>query len=462
LILPSRPRPARPSGTENRTEDVEMPATIVMGGQWGDEGKGKLTDALAAAANVVVRANGGSNAGHTISTPAGVFKLHLVPSGILNPSCTCLIGAGVVVDPHALIAEIDELRGRGVAVDHLFISDRAHIVMPYHPLLDQAEESAREDQRLGTTLRGIGPAYADKVARRGIRMADLLDEASLLRKLSWEIDSKNQLLTQVHRRAPLDLTEVYGRLVEAGARLRGHVVEAEMVVQDALAAGREVLIECAQGAMLDVDYGTYPYVTSSSPTAAGACQGAGVAPTQVKRVVAVFKSYGTRVGGGPMPTELFDEVGETIRERGKEYGTTTGRPRRTGWFDAVAARYVARLNGVTEIALTLLDVLDTFDEINICTSYRLNDVSVNYLPARDDLLAQVKPVFQTVPGWKSEISAIRSADDLPANALAYIRFLEEQIGARITMVGVGPDREQLVPLTDDAAILQRPIGAAKT
>lgn len=430
-----------------------MPATIVMGGQWGDEGKGKLTDALAAAADVVIRANGGSNAGHTISTPAGIFKLHLVPSGILNPECRCLIGAGVVVDPHSLINEIDDLRQRGISVDNLFISDRAHVVLPYHPLLDQAEELAREDQKIGTTLRGIGPAYADKVSRRGIRVADLLDEETLLRKLSLEIDSKNQLLAGVFQRPPLELSDVYGSLVEIGARLRAHVVETEMMVQDALADGQEVMIECAQGAMLDVDYGTYPYVTSSSPTAAGVCQGAGVAPTQVKRVVGVYKAYSTRVGSGPLPTELHDETGQTIRERGKEYGTTTGRPRRTGWFDAVAARYVARLNGITEIALTLLDVLDIFPEIEVCTGYRLNDVSLQHLPARGDLLAQVTPEYETVVGWQSATTQIRSADELPANARAYIRFLEERIGVPITMVGVGPDREQLVPLTDDAAIV---------
>jgi adenylosuccinate synthase len=431
-----------------------MPATIIMGGQWGDEGKGKLTDALAAAADVVVRANGGSNAGHTISTPIGVYKLHLVPSGILNPACRCVIGAGVVLDPLALLQEMDELRGRGVSVENLFISDRAHVVLPYHPIIDRAEETAREDQRIGTTLRGIGPAYADKVARRGIRVADLLDEASLLRKLSWEIGTKNQILTQLLREQPLSLTDVYRQLVEVGARLRGHVVPAEVVVQDALASGRGVLIECAQGAMLDVDYGTYPYVTSSSPTAAGACQGAGVAPTQVERVVAVFKAYSTRVGGGPLPTELFDETGQTIRERGREYGTTTGRPRRTGWFDAVAARYVARLNGVTEVALTLLDVLDIFDQIDVCTSYRLNEVSVDYLPARDDLLAQVQPVFTTLPGWNTDTSAARIASDLPAAARAYVDFLQEHIGTRITMVGVGPDRDQIVPLADDAAVVR--------
>lgn len=430
-----------------------MPVTIVMGGQWGDEGKGKLTDALASAADVVIRGNGGSNAGHTISTPAGVFKLHLVPSGILNPDCRCLIGAGVVVDPQALLDEIDELRGRGISVDNLYISDRAHVVLPYHPMLDRAEELAREDQKIGTTLRGIGPAYADKVSRRGIRIADLLDEETLLRKLSWEIDSKNQLLAQVFHQPPLELADVYGKLVEIGARIRGHVVDTEMIVQDALAAGQEVMIECAQGAMLDVDYGTYPYVTSSSPTAAGVCQGAGVAPMQVKRVVGVYKAYSTRVGSGPLPTELLDETGQTIRERGKEYGTTTGRPRRTGWFDAVAARYVARLNGITEISLTLLDVFDTFEEIKVCTSYRLNDVSLQHLPAREDLLAQVAPEYETVPGWQTSTTHIRSAGDLPANALAYVRFLEERIGVPISMVGVGPDRDQLVPLTETAAIV---------
>lgn len=430
-----------------------MPATIVMGGQWGDEGKGKLTDALATKAHLVVRANGGSNAGHTVTTADGVFKLHLVPSGVLNPDCTCVIGAGVVVDPIALLREIDGLRARGVLVDNLRLSDRAHVVLPYHPALDRLEESARSGELIGTTLRGNGPAYADKVGRHGIRVADLIDEAALLRKLTREVHLKNEILTKVHGQEPLNATDIYRELVEAGSRLREHVVPAEMLVQNALEEEREVLVECAQGAMLDVDYGTYPYVTSSSPTAAGACQGAGVAPTQVKRVVAVYKAYSTRVGSGPFPTELTNEAGVRIRERGREYGTTTGRPRRTGWFDAVAARYVARLNGVTEVALTLLDVLDAFEEINVCTGYRLNEVSVDYLPAREDLLQQVQPVFSQVPGWRSDTTAARAASDLPDGARAYLGFLEREIGARITMVGVGPDREQLVPLTADAAIL---------
>ncbi len=430
-----------------------MPATIIMGGQWGDEGKGKLTDALASQARVVVRANGGANAGHTIDTPAGVFKMHLVPSGILYPDCTCVIGAGVVVDPLALLREMDDLRARGISLYNLKISDRAHVVLPYHPLLDSLEEAHREEDEIGTTRTGNGPAYADKVARHGIRVADLVDDATLLRKLSRETDTKNRIISGVYGHPPLDQGEIYREFVDAGSRLRDHVVASEVIVQDALEENDEVLIECAQGAMLDVDYGTYPYVTSSSPTSAGACQGAGVAPTQVKRVVAVFKAYSTRVGGGPLPTELLDNVGDTIRERGREYGTTTGRPRRTGWFDAVAAKYMARLNGVSEIALTLLDVLDTFETIRVCTSYQLNEVSVSYLPARNDLVQQVTPVYTDLPGWGTDTTSARAATDLPTNARRYVEFLESVIGAPITMAGVGPAREQLVPLSHSAAIL---------
>lgn len=430
-----------------------MPATIIMGGQWGDEGKGKLTDALASQAHVVVRANGGSNAGHTIETPSGVFKMRLVPSGILYPDCICVIGAGVVIDPLALLKEMEDLRARGVSLNNLKISDRAHVVLPYHPLLDSLEEAHREEDEIGTTRTGNGPAYADKVSRHGIRVADLVDDATLLRKLSRETETKNQIIAGVYGHPPLDRGDIYRELVEAGSRLREHVAASEIIVQDELEAGNEVVVECAQGAMLDVDYGTYPYVTSSSPTAAGACQGAGVAPTQVKRVVAGFKAYGSRVGGGPFPTELNDEIGATIRERGREYGTATGRPRRTGWFDAVAARYVARLNGVTEVALTLLDVLDGFETIRVCTSYQLNEVSVGYIPARNDLLDQVVPVFTDLPGWQADLTSARAASDLPSNAAGYIEFLEDAIGAPITMVGIGPAREQLVPLTASAAIL---------
>lgn len=462
-------RQARPECKAVRT-GVAMPATIILGGQWGDEGKGKLTDALAGDADVVVRANGGTNAGHTIETERGIFKLHLVPSGILNPACICVIGAGVVVDPRALRKEMDDLAARGVDLAGLRISDRAHVVLPYHPLLDQLEESHRADDEIGTTLRGNGPAYADKVARRGIRVADLLDRSTLRRRLDREVATKNQTLVRVYEQPGLEVDALFDEYAALGESLEQHVVPAEMVVQDAIADGQQVVIECAQGAMLDVDYGTYPFVTSSSPTAAGACQGAGVAPTQVRRVIGVFKAYSTRVGSGPLPTELHDATGRTIRERGREYGTTTGRPRRTGWFDAVAARFVARLNGISDIALTLLDVLDAFDEIKVCVAYEANDVSIDeaetghprsrgrdrgyrvarrvidYPPARESQWDQLSPVYETLHGWRQTTSEARAAGELPPEARAYLRFLEEAIGVPISLVGVGPAREQLVPL----------------
>nr|MDQ3044765.1 adenylosuccinate synthase [Chloroflexota bacterium] len=349
-----------------------MPATIVMGGQWGDEGKGKLIDALASQARMVIRANGGGNAGHTISTEAGVFKLHLIPSGILYPHCICVIGAGVVIDPAALIDELDALAGRGVDVTGLRISDRAHLVLPFHSKLDRLEELNREGDKIGTTLRGIGPAYADKVARRGIRVADLLDVQSLRRLLTREVDAKNRLFKNLYLEPEIEHFSLIQRFESYGERLRPYVVPSEALVQEALDEDHEVLIECAQGAMLDIDYGTYPFVTSSSPTAAGACQGAGVAPNQVRRVVAVFKAYSSRVGAGPFPTEIIDETGDQIRERGREYGTTTGRSRRVGWFDGVAAQLIARLNGVTDVALTLLDVLDALPRIKVANGYELD------------------------------------------------------------------------------------------
>lgn len=423
-----------------------MPATIVMGGQWGDEGKGKLTDALAGKAGMVVRANGGANAGHTVETNQGVFKLHLVPSGILNPSCVCVVGSGVVIDLAKLLREMDDLESRDISLANLRIAERAHVVMPYHPQLDRLEEEIRADDEIGTTRTGNGPAYSDKVARRGIRLADLMDPATLRRKVESTVKEKNALLAGVYGEAPIDSDALIASLQAAGERLRPHVVPAEVVVQDALAEGNDVILECAQGAMLDVDYGTYPFVTSSSPTAAGACQGAGVAPLQVRRVLGVYKAYSTRVGSGPLPTELHNDAGHIIRERGREYGTTTGRPRRTGWFDAVAARHIARLNGVSDIALTLLDVLDTFEEIDVCVGYRIGDRVIDYMPARDDELARVEPVYETVPGWLADTTSARTAADLPAGARAYIRFLEERVGAPVSLVGVGPSREQLVQL----------------
>ncbi len=421
-----------------------MPATIIMGGQWGDEGKGKLTDALAAEADLVVRANGGSNAGHTVVTPQGTFKLHLIPSGILHDRVVSVIGAGVVIEPSALVSEMKGLRERQIDLSPLRISERAHLVMPYHPQIDSLEEDRRGEQQIGTTRRGIGPAYADKVSRTGLRIADLMDERILRYRLRTELDRKNALLDRLYGVEPLDYDTVVSELLELAEVIRPHVVASEVVVQDALATGQNILIECAQASMLDIDYGSYPYVTSSSPTAAGACQGAGVGPTQVTQIIAVFKAYSTRVGSGPLPTELYDETGELIRRRGNEYGTTTGRPRRVGWFDGTSARYAARLNGVTEVALTLVDVLDTLPEIAVSNGYRLKGEEIAYPPAQDSEFAMVEPTYQTVRGWEQDITGARSIKELPLNALVYLDLIEERIGAPITRIGVGPGREQLV------------------
>lgn len=430
-----------------------MPASIVMGGQWGDEGKGKLTDALAGRAHMVVRANGGSNAGHTVRTSQGTFKLHLAPSGILNSDCVCVIGAGVVIDPEILLREIAGLEAQGVSTARLVISDRAHVVLPYHLELDRRQETSREDSKIGTTLRGIGPAYADKAARHGIRIGDLVDPDSLRARLEVEIAHKNHHLAAVYGADALDPGELIARYRRFGEQLAPYVRPAETLVQDALDDGKQVVVECAQGALLDIDYGTYPYVTSSSPTAAGACQGAGIAPTQVERVIAVFKAYSTRVGGGPFPTELNDATGGLIRERGREYGTTTGRPRRTGWFDGVAARHVVRLNGVTEIALTLVDVLDAFDNIRICTAYELDGEAISHVPAQIGVMSRVQPTYVEHQGWLTDSTQAQTARDLPAGLMSYVDAIQEVAGAPVTMLGVGPGREQLVPISDGAAMM---------
>lgn len=424
-----------------------MPATVIMGGQWGDEGKGKLTDALAPGATMVVRANGGSNAGHTVKTDQGVFKLHLVPSGILNGDVICVIGAGVVIELGTLIGELDDLASRGVDTSNLRISDRAHLVLPYHPEIDRLEEARRESELIGTTLRGNGPAYADKVSRHGLRVCDLLDPSILRRKLAIELDAKNEVISKVYNADTIGFDDLYRNLSEWGHRLSPFIAPTEVLVQDTLHANQDVIIECAQGAMLDIDYGTYPFVTSSSPTAAGACQGAGVAPTQVERVVGVYKAYSTRVGAGPMPTELNDEIGEKIRRRGNEYGTTTGRPRRTGWFDGVAARQTSRLNGVTELAVTLLDVLDAFHEIRFCSGYRLPAGELTHVPASLERLEQAAGVWERLPGWNQDLTATHRYVELPSEAQAYLARIERQLGAPVRYVGVGPAREQLIDRT---------------
>jgi adenylosuccinate synthase len=421
-----------------------MPATIILGGLWGDEGKGKLTDALASEVSMVVRANGGSNAGHTVVAPQGTFKFRLMPSGILNPDCTCVLGAGVVIDLPTLIGEMDDLERRGIGVSNLRISDRAHIVMPWHRTLDQLQEARREQDEIGTTLNGNGPAYADKAARHGLRIADILRPDILRRRLAIELDANNQLLGAVYSAEGFDYDAMLLNLVEYAERIRPYVVASEILVQDELATGADVLIECAQGSMLDIDYGTYPYVTSSSPTAAGACQGSGIAPTQISRVIGVYKAYTTRVGGGPMPSELNDDVGNLIRDRGREYGTVTGRPRRTGWFDAVAARQSVRLNGVTDLNIALVDVLDVFETVSICTGYRFPDRVLDHVPALLDDLEGADPIWQEMPGWNTDTTSITTWEDLPDEVTGFLGAIEEKLGVRVSYVGVGPAREQLI------------------
>ncbi len=427
-----------------------MAVSIILGGQWGDEGKGKLIDALAQQATVVVRANGSANAGHTVVTDRGVFKFHLIPSGILNPDCLCVIGAGVVVDPGILLDELGHLRERGFDTSNLRISGRCHLIMPYHPIIDQAEEQRRGSNLIGTTQRGNGPAYADKAARRGIRAIDIIDSEYLMSVLEPVIEEKNEILTKIYGMQPIDLKELAETYAAFGEQIRPYVADTETLVLDAIDAGQDVLLEGAQAAMLDIDYGTYPFVTSSSPTAAGICQGAGVAPSAVTQVIGVYKAYTTRVGEGTFPTELNDDTGALLRERGIEFGTTTGRPRRTGWFDAVLARHTARLNGISDVALTKFDVLDSLETVRVCVGYELDGERVIAPPARHDVFERLVPIYEDIPGWQSDTTAIESVSDLPTAARRYLSRVEELIGVQVSYVGVGPHRKQL--LTDHVTV----------
>lgn len=424
-----------------------MPVVAVIGAQWGDEGKGHIVDLLADRARLVVRYGGGNNAGHTVVNQRGAFKLHVVPSGIFDPGTVNVIGSGVVIDPAVLLKELDDLRAQGVSTAKLFISERAHVIMPYHVLQDQFEEALRGDARIGTTGRGIGPAYADKMARIGIRMGDLLHEETLLSRLRQVLEVKNKLLTLVYNAQPLSLHEIYLRYLDYGRQLADHVTDTHPIVHRALEKDLPILLEGAQGVLLDVDHGTYPFVTSSPPGAAGACQGAGIGPTRINSVVGVYKAYTTRVGEGPFPTEVQGEEADVLRQLGKpwaEVGTTTGRLRRVGWFDAVLARYAAQTNGIDTIAITKLDVLDTLPRIKICVGYRLHDTELTYPPANIAILGRVVPIYEEVPGWQSPTSGVRRFDQLPEAAQAYIARLCELIGARIGFVSVGPSREQII------------------
>ena len=417
-----------------------MPATIVVGLQWGDEGKGKTTDLLAESVAVVVRYQGGDNAGHTIVLGESVFKLHLVPSGVLYPHITPVIGNGVVVNPQTLLDEMAMLESRGVATGKVRVSEAAHVIMPYHVALDGAMEARLAGDEIGTTHRGIGPAYADRAWRVGLRMADLLDLRVLRSKLERVLPEKNAVLVQTHGLEPFDLGELVDRATAWGERLRPHIVDTTGLVQAALAQGRHVLLEGAQGTLLDLDHGTYPYVTSSNPVAGGACTGGGVGPLQVDEVIGVMKAYSTRVGSGPFPTELADETGRHLLEKGHEFGTTTGRRRRCGWFDAVPLRRVVAVNSATSIMLNKLDILSGLRQVRLCVAYRIDGTVVEDFPSSGDLLARAEPVYETFDGWDQDLGTVRRAEDLPAAARRYVDALEELAGVPISIVSVGADR----------------------
>ncbi len=422
-----------------------MPATVVVGTQWGDEGKGKLTDLLAAEMDLVVRYQGGHNAGHTIVVDGESFALQLCPSGILYPHITPVIGNGVVVEPSTLLAEVDMLAAKGVDPSRLVVSGNAHLIMPYHQELDRVTERYLGKNSLGTTKRGIGPAYADKAARVGLRVQDLLDPKIFRQKLDVVLKEKNAVLAKVYNRLPLDAEEIAGRyLDEYAPRIAPMVGDTVGLIHDALDAGRNVLMEGAQATFLDLDHGTYPFVTSSNPVAGGACTGTGLGPRDIDRVIGIAKAYVTRVGAGPFPTELDGDLEELLVTRGREFGTVTGRRRRCGWFDAVMARQAVRLNSLSEVALTKLDVLDTFETVKVCVAYEAGGERFVHPPYHQSTFHQVTPVFEELPGWRTDLTSATSSADLPPAARDYVAFLAEQIGVPVRLVGVGPGREQFV------------------
>lgn len=413
-----------------------MPAVIIVGAQWGDEGKGKITDYLAQGADTVVRYQGGNNAGHTIVVGGSTYKFHLIPSGILHNDKTCVLGNGVVVDPEKLISELDALKTQNVETRRLCISNHAHYILPTHKLLDQMSEERKGAKKIGTTGKGIGPAYRDKVNRVGIRMGDAADAAGLMNKVDEHMADHAQELGD----HPWTRDKLHAFITEAYKRLEPHICDTSALVNDTLDRGGRVLLEGAQGTLLDIDHGTYPYVTSSSPTAGGACIGAGIGPTRINRVLGVAKAYATRVGSGPMPTELNDDTGEGLRARGHEFGTTTGRSRRCGWLDLVALRYAVRVNGITHLALTKLDVLDACEELKLCTAYKVNGQETRDFPADDATLCSVEPVYEAMPGWQSATTPARTWGDLPPQAMAYIARIEDYVRVPVALVSIGADR----------------------
>ena len=425
-----------------------MPAVVIVGAQWGDEGKGKATDLLGSRVDYVVKFNGGNNAGHTVVIGDQKYALHLLPSGILSPGCVPVIGNGVVIDLSVLFEEIDALQARGIDTSKLQVSANAHVIADYNRSLDKVTERFLGSRKIGTTGRGIGPTYADKMNRLGIRVQDVFDEKILRQKVEGALELKNQILTKVYNRRAVDVDEIADELLSYVDRLRPMVSDTPLLLHDALVAGKTVLLEAGQATLLDVDHGTYPFVTSSSATAGGACTGSGIPPTRIDRVIGIVKAYTTRVGEGPFPTELHDDAGEHLRKTGLEYGTTTGRPRRCGWFDAVIARYAARINGVTDFVLTKLDVLTGLEKVPVCVAYDVARVRHDEMPLSQSDFHHAVPIYEELPGWTDDISAARTFEDLPKNAQAYVTAVEKMSGARISAIGVGPDRDHTVVVHD--------------
>ncbi|WP_449060522.1 adenylosuccinate synthase [Planomonospora algeriensis] len=423
-----------------------MPAVVLFGAQWGDEGKGKATDLLGDKVDYVVRYQGGNNAGHTVVIGDQKYALHLLPTGVLSPNVVPVIGNGVVIDPGVLLSEIEGLEARGVSSERLLISANAHLIMPHHKALDKVSERYLGKARIGTTGRGIGPAYGDKIYRMGVRVQDLLDPGILQKKIEVALGEKNQILTKIYNRRSLEPAKVLEEYLGYAERLKPHIADTSLILSRALDDGKVVLLEGGQGNLLDIDHGTYPFVTSSSPTSGGACAGAGIPPTRISRVIGILKAYTTRVGSGPFPTELTDEMGDWLRTTGGEYGVTTGRNRRCGWFDAVIARYATRINGVTDFFLTKLDVLSGLEKIPVCVAYEVDGVRHDEIPMTQTDFHHAKPVYEEFPGWQEDITGAKSFDDLPANARAYVRALEEMSGAPISAIGVGPGRTETLQL----------------
>ena len=421
-----------------------MPAIVLVGAQWGDEGKGKATDLLGSRIDYVVKFNGGNNAGHTVVIDGEKYALHLLPSGILTPGVTPVIANGVVVDLGVLFEEIDALEARGLDTSKLVISSNAHLIPRYNKVIDQVSERFLGNRKIGTTGRGIGPTYADKMNRIGIRVQDLFDESILRQKVEAALATKNQLLVKTYNRRAIEVDEVVEDLLQYVERLRPMVKDTSLLLSKALDADEVVLCEAGQATLLDVDHGTYPYVTSSNAISAGACTGAGIPPTRIDRVIAILKAFTTRVGEGPFPTELHDEVGDRLREIGGEFGTTTGRPRRIGWLDTVIGRYATRVNGVTDFVVTKLDNLDSFDEIPVCVAYDIDGERVEEMPENQTDFHHAKPIYEMLPGWNADITGCRTFEDLPENAQRYIEFVEKQIGARVSVIGVGPGRDEVI------------------